>query len=407
MENTISKNRITKDTLILLMGLFYPALGGYIRAVVVRITGIIGLTVSQNIFDVIVWSAVIVYIILGAKKPSIKPRTVLLFFSFVLIALMSFAFTSYQAFSPSVLITLVIGTYSFFIQGSFVDIKRVSHKHLYIAAVGTLIISMVYSIYFLSSREVNLEDNMDFAYKVLPSVIIIVSWLFTKEKKKLAVVLSVVGTIFLLLQGTRGPLFCLAAFVCLMIYKKYGFGKLFFGIGTCVLAVLILFSSQFAKSTLVSFSNKIDSSGYSSRFITMMIEGDLSDGNGRDAISDALLEDIQQEPLKLRGMFADREATIGLYDYEYSAIFTDGTYAHSLWLEILYDWGAIFGGVLLVALFFLIMRLIIKSDKDDSYLIMLYVCTGFVHLFWSGSYLTCSSFFFLIGLALNYRYTKK
>ena len=398
---TNQQSKISKDTVILLMCLFYPAIHNYIWRVVVGFTEIVGLHFSIQVFDAIIWTLVIGYIVITAHKPTIKAKTLMITLLFVLVSLLSFAFTTYDYFSASVLLTLLIGTFSFFILGSFIDTKNVSHKQLYIAAIVTLIISVIYSIYSIDSKEITLEDNMDFAYKVLPSVLVIVSRLFTDQKKKLAIMFSVVGTIFLLLQGTRGPLLCLAIFVCLMIYKKHGLGKFFFKIGTIVLILLVLFSSQLVKLKLVELSDKIDSSGYSSRFIIMMIEGELSDNNGRDAIKDTLLKDIKEDPFTIRGMFADRQATRGLVDREYNTSYENGTYAHSFWIEMIYDWGVFGGGVILFLVFLIVWSFIRRSDKEDAYIGMLFVCTGFVHLFLSGSYLQSADFFFLMGISLN------
>ena len=403
---TNQQNKISKDTLILLMCLFYPALNSYVWRALVSLTGMVGVYFSVQVFDAIVWSIVIGYIVITARKSTIKVKDLMVTLMFVLVALLCFVFTEYVYFSVPVLLTLSIGTFSFYILGSSVDIERVSHKQLYIAAIVTLIISVFYLIYFVASKEVKLNDNMDFAYKVLPSVLVIVSRLFTDQKKKLAIVFSVIGTIFLLLQGTRGPLFCLAFFACLMLYKKHGIGKFFFKIVIIVLILAIIFSSQFVKIKIVELSDKIDSSGYSSRFITMMIEGDLLDGNGRDAIKETLLEDIKEYPFAIRGMFADRQATRGLVDQEYSTGYKNGTYAHSLWIEMIYDWGVLLGGVFLLLVLFVVGNFIRKSNEQDAYIGMLFVCTGFVHLFFSGSYLQSADFFFLMGIALNRYYVK-
>ncbi len=401
-----SQNQITKDTVILMMALFYPALRDYIWRVVVTFTNIVGFWFSIQAFDAVVWTVIVGYMIITARSPKMSLKAMVIALTFILVSLLSFALTSYDHFTPSVLFSLLLGTVPFFFYGSLIDLKRASHKQLYIAAVFTLVVSIAYSIYSVGTKDLELEDNMDFAYKVLPSVLVVVSWLFTDRKKKLAVILSVAGTIFLVMQGTRGPLLCLAAFICLMLYKKYGIGKLFFRAGAIVVVAVLLVSSQFVQLRLIDLSKKIDSSGYSARFITMMLEGELSDSNGRDAIQDKLLDDIEEEPLKIRGMYADREATRYLVDTEYSTSYANGTYAHSLWLEMIYHWGVILGGLMLLLLTLAVLRLIRKSENSAAYIVMLFVCTGFVQLLLSSSYLLSDNFFFLVGLTVNY-YTDK
>lgn len=400
LTNEVSKNKIkiTKDTFILFMGLFYPAISNLIWRILVAVTRLVGIDFSIETFNAIVWALVIGYIILTSRNPKIRISIFAIALLFALTTLFCFTFTDYEHFSVSVLLTLLFGTSTFFFHGAFINLKRVSHKQLYFAAIITLIVSMLYSVYLLGTKDLELEDNMDFAYKVLPSVLVIISWLFTDQRKKLAIIFTIAGTVFLLLQGTRGPLLCLAIFVCLMIYKKRGFGKLLFSISAIALAVTLLFNLTTVSLKLSEWAEKIDSSGYSSRFITMLLDGELSDANGRNSIEETLLEDIKENPFKIRGMFADRQATLGLVDHEYSMVYENGTYAHSLWLELIYDWGVLLGGAILLLLFLATLKLVTKSDKSDGYIIMLFVCTGFIHLFLSGSYLTSTSFFFLVGL---------
>lgn len=395
-------NKITKDTLILFMVLFYPAVHNYIWRIT-AVAGIVGLYISIEVFDAIAWTVVIGAIIITTRKPTINTRTLFVSLVFVIVTLLCFVLTNYDYFTGSVLFSILIGTFSFFLQGSYIDIKRVSHRQLYIAAIITLVVSILYSTYSIDYKGMTLDDNMDFAYKVLPSVLVIYSWLFTQQKKKVAIVFSVIGTIFLLLQGTRGPLFCLAFFICLMIYKKHGLGMAFVRVGVIVMVALLLFNLPIVQLKLVELTDSIDSSGYSSRFIRMTLDGDLSDANGRDAIKETLIEEIKENPIKIRGMFADRQATQGLVDREYSMGYENGTYAHSLWIEIIYQWGVILGGALLMVLFWLVFKIVIKSEKSDSYIIILFVCTGFVPLFMSGSYLRSAELFFLLGIATIYQ----
>ncbi len=406
-EMTLSKNKITKDTVILMMGLFYPALNNYIWRVVVAITGIFRVYFSNQVFNIIVWTLVLGYMVCTSRNPKISFKTCMIAIVFLFIALLSFILTDYEYFSASVLVTLSIGTLSFFFQGSLINLKKVSHMHLYLAAIVTLVLSIIYSVYTVDSQNLSLEDNMDFAYKVLPSVLIIFSWLFTKRNKTVAIIFSVIGTVFLILQGTRGPIFCLAAFICLMMYKKYGLGKSFFKVGIIAVVIAFLVNSQSVQKELVDLTNKIDSSGYSSRFITMALDEELSDANGREAIQETLINDIKEQPLRIRGMFSDRQATRGLIDSEYNTNYEKGTYAHSLWLELLYDWGVFFGGIILIAILFLLLKTIKKIDINDSYILMLFICIGFVHLFLSSSYLLSANFFFLIGLVMNCNTSKQ
>lgn len=398
---SIQSKKITKDTIVLMMGLFYPAVHNYIWRILVAFSGILGIYFSNAVFDIAVWFLVLGYIVVTSRKPKMSIKTAIIALAFILITLSSYAFTSYDYFSLSVLITLLIGTFSFFFQGYFVNIRRVSHTHLFWGAIITLSISILYSVYSVGTKDMNLEDNMEFAYIILPSILIILSQNFTDNKNTIAIIFSVIGTIFLVLQGTRGPILCLAFFICLMIYKKHGTGKLFYRTTAVILAVILIFSIPFVQQNLLELSASIDSSGYSSRFIRMILKGELSDANGRDAIKELLLKDIANNPLKIRGMFADRHATRGLIDNEYNTVYKNGTYAHSIWLEMIYNWGVFAGIAIFGILVYALWNMFRKTNKNNAYIAILFICTGFVHLFLSGSYLQSNAFFFLVGLVLN------
>jgi hypothetical protein len=66
--------------------------------------------------------------------------------------------------------------------------------------------------YFYKFKKCFSRRQYGFAYKTLPSILIIISKLFIKERKKFAMFSMIIGVIFLILQGTRGPLLVLAIY---------------------------------------------------------------------------------------------------------------------------------------------------------------------------------------------------
>jgi len=404
-QKSAFRERMTKDTVVLFMILFYPAVHNYFWRALIAFTGLNRTVFTIDVFDAVVWAIIIGYILVTAGRTALTWKA---YFAVILVtftAIASYALTEYKYFTSEVLWTLLIGWCLFYLQGTSINIKNVSYNQLIVAAKITLTISTLYSLYTIISKNANYEDNMDFSYRALPAVLIVFSGLFVKKADKSTIIFALMGVVLLLLQGTRGPLLCLAVYVCLMLYKKHGMGKFFFKVSAAVLIVTLLLSSQTIQNWLLNVSEQIDSTGYSSRFISMLVKGDISDDNGRDVIKEALLEEIQENPFQVRGMFADRQATRGLRNRQWNIVYPEGTYAHSLWLEVIFDWGLLFGGVLLISIFLIVFRVIKKCSMVDAYIIMLFVCKGFVHLFLSGSYLDNTAFFFLIGLAMNDRVT--
>lgn len=400
-QKSVSRERMTKDTVILLMSLFYPAVHNYFWRAIIAFTGLDRTVFTIEVFDAIIWAILIGYMLATASRAKMTWRTYFAVILFIFVAVASFMLTEYKYFTSTVLWTLLIGGCVFFLQGSLINMKNVSYNQLLGAAKITLVISTLYSLYTIISKNATYEDNMDFSYRALPAVLIVFSGLLVKKAGRSTIVFAAMGVVLLLLQGTRGPLLCLAVYVCLMLYKKHGMGKFFLKVSAAVLIVTLLLSSQTIQNWLLNVSEQIDSTGYSSRFISMLVKGELSDDNGRDVIKEALLEEIQENPFQIRGMFADRQATRGLRNYEWNIIYPEGTYAHSIWIEVIFDWGLLLGGVLLISIVLILFRTIKKCSMSDAYIVMLFVCTGFVHLFLSGSYLEDTGFFFLMGLTMN------
>ena len=141
--------------------------------------------------------------------------------------------------------------------------------------------------------------------------------------------------------------------------------------------------------------------GFSQRFIVKFIEGDISDDNGRDIIKEKLLAELQENPFKFRGLYADREITIGLADEQNYAFYLHGTYAHNIWLELAVDFGIILGTILFLIIVVKAIKLLTTSSLALNYLPALAICCGLVCLLMSSSFLENKMFFFMLGLMCN------
>jgi len=133
----------------------------------------------------------------------------------------------------------------------------------------------------------------------------------------------------------------------------------------------------------------------------MLLEGDLSDDNGRDSIKERLRGELREDPFKVRGLYADRALTRGLSDEENYVSYTDGTYAHGIWLEMMIDFGVILGTLLLLIIILRVKKMLTCCTAFSCVIPSIFVCCGLMILFFSSSFITNEKFFFLLGLTFN------
>ena len=388
------------DLILLKMLLFYGAVNNLLWRIFIGISSILGIYISQSFFDNAVWIMVIIYL-LRYFLHGIKAKQFLIYLLAVIIVLVSYTFTNYEAFTDERLVALLMSVIPCFFCGAIITIYKKDIDSLYKPALIVLIVSFGYMVFYLSTGRLLASDNMDQAYRILPAVLIVLSKLLMSHNKKVHILPTILGVAYLLLMGTRGPLLCTVVFVAIVMIKKEGFTKLIIIFCTLIIAGTLILNTNFARKQAINIAKEMEVRGFSSRFVIMFIEGNITDANGRNSIRDRLVEDIKEAPFKIRGLYADREATRGLYDYEYTTRYINGSYAHNLVLEIVYDWGILIGGLALLIIFYKVCLLLYRSDKDLIYFIAIYVVLGIIHLMVSGSYLENQEFFILLGLTSN------
>lgn len=396
------KIMMKKDANFILMNmlLFYPAINNLLWRICFGLTSVLEIRITQSFFDIAVWIFIIIYIHRYFIR-RVKARHVMIFITFLLVALISNMLTNYEAFTLNKLFQIILTIFPVFFCGAIIYVDSEYQEGLYISAVIILLVSFTYTLYYLTSGRQLAVDNMDQAYSVLPAILIVFSRLFEPSRNKTSILISILSIMYLLMLGTRGPFLCLAVFVGIMLLKKYGMSKTVISATVAIAIVAIAFESNFVQMRMLNLAKNLEEYGFSSRIVTMLVSRNITDANGRNSIKETLLSDIENEPFQIRGLFADREATKGLYDYEYHTIYANGTYAHNLIIELIYDWGILIGGVLILSLFYGAFKLFYKVDKEKSFIVGIYICLGIVHLLISGSYLENRDFFFLIGLMCN------
>ena len=92
-------------------------------------------------------------------------------------------------------------------------------KDLFWWSLLGVVCAFLYRFYYVASGKPLVEDNMNAAYNVLPSILYLFYWAFI-NKKLIYWVMSFAGLFLCFMFGTRGPiLVCAIFFMCAFIFK--------------------------------------------------------------------------------------------------------------------------------------------------------------------------------------------
>lgn len=269
-------------------------------------------------------------------------------------------------------------------------------EYLATLSIVTVLAKLMYFAIFEYGRSNAWTDagEMDQAYKLLPHICMIC---YDAIKKPTVTNLSVlaIASVYLLFLGNRGSvlvlIICMAMLYLLTSSSKYRV----WNVGVIVAVVLIVFFSPFFDVIVETLENIASQLGMSVRIFEKLKEGALADSSGRDVQAERIHAALANQPMIGLGIYGDRVL--------------NGTYSHSLIRELWVDFGYLFGSLVFVLIVWVIFRAFkdVKSKEIKAFLIIL-MGNGFFKLFFSGSYLTEDTFFYVIGMSVAMiRYAKK
>lgn len=246
-------------------------------------------------------------------------------------------------------------------------------------------IAFAYYIILIASGQELHEDNMSFAYYLLPFAIISI-YSVMSAFSLIALLRAVLSVITIALTGTRGPFVCLAISIVLFIFfcQKNQSKKIFWTIA--VIAMIFFFFSNAFINLLEKANDFLLKNNIENRIISKILEEDLLNDSGRDNITLVLQNAIWEKPLFGYGIMGDRVLT--------------GTYAHNLLNELMIDFGVVIGGLLFITVTALVIKAFLKANVSVAYKIISIFLTStvFVKLFVSGSYIQEPILFLLLGV---------
>ena len=170
------------------------------------------------------------------------------------------------------------------------------------------------------------------------------------ERRKVYDLLGIVIVLFLIIAyGSRGPLLGVVLFgVYFLIRHLCANKKYFLCICVCI-GIAILFI--FYRSILILLMNILNSIGISSRTLYLTVYNLFHDSN-RNMLYSQLLNRIVDHPFTIRGINA-----------EYSVV---GIYAHNIFIELIYQFGIIIGGIAVVFLIIKFLKTVLLKGYGDK-----------------------------------------
>lgn len=264
-------------------------------------------------------------------------------------------------------------------------------RSIFHASAISVLTFFAYQFYVLSSGRELADYNMDAAYHILPSAVFLIYWAF-ERKKIINAILAIVGLALIFTYGTRGPMLAMIIFLfaCIFIYGLRNKSVIFrFVYITCVSSIVIwLLTSTVMVDTARYLSKTFSEAGFSTRIFDYFLKDEITVSKGRDIIYSSIEQSIKENLLFGCGLMGDRVIV--------------NIYAHNLFLELLCQFGIVFGSLLIFLSIGLPLCALLIARKDSSFMfIVMLIIMVFTKLMLSGSYIEEPYFFLLMGMSVK------
>ena len=267
---------------------------------------------------------------------------------------------------------------------------HVLYQYLLKAANINSIFMLLY-MFTYSYHETGSYD-MSGAYQLLFCFTIHFNELFKDKqlkKKIVLLVLVVLEMFFIIVRGSRGPLLCVAVYILLYMFEYIRRSTAAMGL-TIVLIVAFTLFYRNMNGVLVAFSSYLASKNLNSRTITQMINQTMFSDSGRGALLESAKTYINSRWFLGYGAGSDSVLV--------------GGYVHSMFYELMFDFGVPFGFLIFTLITASVLYLSLKISSPKRECAIVFIVTGYVMLFMSGTYLQNVYLFAFIGIVFNKRF---
>lgn len=250
----------------------------------------------------------------------------------------------------------------------------------------SVIMGIIYGILIivLGSKLANNKYSMGLSYALLIPALFMIN-AYWNSRKKIYICIFGILMVGILLYGSRGAIACMIVFVILNYIKKLYIEK---KISTALsFGGLIIALGSTYKIILGYIIILLEKWSIESRTLNLLVqEGTYL--SKREILYHRIWEEIISSPLSIRGISSDR--------------FLLNTYPHNLFLELIYQFGVVLGGICVLGITAMFLYgLIYNKDKAMGELIMIFGCSSIVTLMLSRTFWTEYNFWVWVMLIIS------
>lgn len=273
----------------------------------------------------------------------------------------------------------------FFVSSYITDAKPLLNK-LYGTIPITFIVGTISMILYVVNHGSSIDKGYSMSYgNQMLLLCVLFIFRYIDEGRKRDIIMFVVTVGYIVIGGSRGPLVSIfVLFIYSMFTIKPKWKRNLSIILTLFIAILVLL---FWEYMLTAIYEALRSMGINSRSLYMMINDIGTYDSGRSYYHEALFKALNQSPILGLGAFGG-EKTVGL--------------AHSLYIDILANFGYIFGVVfILIILWGICSQLLKKNDKARNSLILMMAIILFPRGFFDETFWGAWQLWVIMGLLLG------
>ena len=270
----------------------------------------------------------------------------------------------------------------------FIGLSWDIDKLLQYAAIFSLvaILSTATSLFLFEHVNELKGEAMTSSHKLMPHVLMTIWCVFTQRKFRwLHVIGSVTGILLLLIFANRMSLLSLITFTVSCLFFKSGKNEKYIKTKRIIGVLIIVLSFFFANYYIWLVENISSYFSTTTRLLHYIYSSEegILDSNGRYYLWSKAIYYIQQNPGGV-GLGGDRLLI--------------NTWSHNLFIELLFSFGWLFGTILSALIIWGIYAgFRYAKDSQQRFFLLLLVCSGFLKLQFSGSFLNEHYLFFMIG----------
>lgn len=319
--------------------------------------------------------------------------------AYILVSFFLFAspifYPSSDKFVEENLLPFISGVLPCYFIGLSLNHSKRDQMLLFVAKMG-IIVQLFWQACFLlglvereeTAFDETLGEQMEAAYALIFPVLTMICGCSKKHSFENMLFL-VLGVALLFFMGTRGPIVIFIAFTAVYYLAFRSFKKFNVLIKTVIISIAALLY-HFIVPLSMFIAPFVASLGFSPRVFESFVGNAMVSAEAtsdRDSFYDRVFGAIINDPSGFGyGWGGDRMFT------------PNGGYAHNLELELLCQFGVVLGGAILFFLFFLMLKSFFDcKNSDDKNFWLVMVCTGFLSLQLSESYVTYPLLFIFLG----------